>query len=186
MIQSTQQQQISGLQITSFQTTNFQSSSIQTTNRQINGTQTSGELILSNIQNKSSQTSSIIGIAIGVSIAGICCILISILIILFILKRRKRNNGDKVNEELMNIEKEQIKPISSNTSQIIVEFNKIPKEDIEIEDKIGEGNFGEVFKASWNGTSVALKKLKEETKLKEFIKEASSLAKLNHPNIGKL
>ena len=48
--------------------------------------------------------------------------------------------------------------------------------NIEIKEKIGEGNFGEVYIGKWNyATSVALKKLKSNNHIKEFISEFNIL-----------
>lgn len=58
-------------------------------------------------------------------------------------------------------------------------------EDIEIRDKIGQGQFGEVYLGLWQKTvSVAMKCLKKKELLNEFLSEASMLDKLQHPNIG--
>ncbi|PRP88097.1 hypothetical protein PROFUN_04188 [Planoprotostelium fungivorum] len=54
--------------------------------------------------------------------------------------------------------------------------------DVIIEDQIGQGCFGEVYRGKWAGVTVALKCLKEEDTL-EWLREASLLRKLNHPNI---
>ncbi|MEM3062175.1 MAG: protein kinase [Nitrososphaerota archaeon] len=57
-------------------------------------------------------------------------------------------------------------------------------QNIEIGNRLGGGNFGDVFKGTWNGTTtVALKKLKSSEHLEEFAKEADVLQSLNHPNI---
>jgi len=57
-----------------------------------------------------------------------------------------------------------------------------------VEQKLGSGKYGEVYKGSWHGTTaVALKKLKDTSPdsavSKEFENEMTILIKLNHPNI---
>ena len=48
--------------------------------------------------------------------------------------------------------------------------------NIVVKEKIGEGNFGEVYSGLWNlATPVALKKLKNEEYIREFVKEANIL-----------
>jgi hypothetical protein len=47
--------------------------------------------------------------------------------------------------------------------------------DIVREEKLGGGNFGEVYKGSWKGTPVALKALKDKDQIKEFEQEATVL-----------
>ena len=48
--------------------------------------------------------------------------------------------------------------------------------DIEIQHRIGGGNFGEVYRGLWQDTTVvALKKLKGVEQLKEFEAEANTL-----------
>ena len=63
-------------------------------------------------------------------------------------------------------------------------------EEIKVEDKIGEGSFGEVYKASFRGAQVALKKLRNPmfmqltvNDIEEFRKEAYMMSRLRHPNI---
>jgi len=49
-------------------------------------------------------------------------------------------------------------------------------ENIEIKERLGGGNFGDVWRGLWNGqTEVALKSLKVEEKLQEFMREAKML-----------
>ena len=60
----------------------------------------------------------------------------------------------------------------------------INNNDIVYKQTIGKGNFGEVFKASWRKTPVAVKKLRSNIKNKEEFKmECKILNKLSHPNI---
>ncbi len=47
--------------------------------------------------------------------------------------------------------------------------------DVNILEKLGAGNFGEVYKGEWNGAEVALKKLKSQEDFEEFAKEAMVL-----------
>jgi len=57
-------------------------------------------------------------------------------------------------------------------------------ENITIGKRLGEGNFGDVYKGIWNGTTaVALKKLKLQENNESFLTESSTLKKLHHPNI---
>jgi len=52
---------------------------------------------------------------------------------------------------------------------------------------IGGGGYGDVFKAKWSGTTVAVKRFGKRylTKkaMKDFIKEIEILNQLRHPNI---
>lgn len=49
-----------------------------------------------------------------------------------------------------------------------------------MEEKLGSGNFGEVYRGSWKGTAVALKKEKTQESIDQ---EALLLRRLNHPHI---
>jgi hypothetical protein len=54
------------------------------------------------------------------------------------------------------------------------EWNKL--EDVIVEEILGSGNFGDVYRGTWSGTTqVALKKLKTEDEFKDFVNEASIL-----------
>jgi serine/threonine protein kinase len=55
-------------------------------------------------------------------------------------------------------------------------------EDIEMKEEIGSGNFGSVYRADFQGNSVALKKLSAED-IDGFKREASTLKQLRHPNV---
>lgn len=55
---------------------------------------------------------------------------------------------------------------------------------IELGEKLGEGNFGTVYKGTWNdSTDVVLKCLHNQNQLEELISEANLLRQLKHPNI---
>eukprot|EP00730_Choanoeca_flexa_P007579 TRINITY_DN12351_c0_g1_i9.p1 TRINITY_DN12351_c0_g1~~TRINITY_DN12351_c0_g1_i9.p1 ORF type:complete len:342 (+),score=65.65 TRINITY_DN12351_c0_g1_i9:125-1150(+) len=64
----------------------------------------------------------------------------------------------------------------------------IPRSSIQLQSKLGAGQFGEVWQALWNGTtSVAVKTLKPGSMTKEeFLKEAAVMKRLHHPNIMQL
>jgi len=65
--------------------------------------------------------------------------------------------------------------------------NKFIKIDnINVKEKLGAGNFGEVYRGDWEGAEVALKKLKSAEDYEEFVKEAGVLKNLNHPNVLRL
>jgi len=53
---------------------------------------------------------------------------------------------------------------------------------MEIQERLGGGKFGDVYKGLWNGTAVALKTLKSG-ELSEFESEVQMLSTLNHPHV---
>lgn len=62
---------------------------------------------------------------------------------------------------------------------------EIPYDSLEIYEVIGSGAFGEVYKARWRGTMVAVKKLSKITEefLKDFETELAIVQRLHHPNV---
>ncbi|KAL6076589.1 Constitutive triple response 4 [Balamuthia mandrillaris] len=61
-------------------------------------------------------------------------------------------------------------------------------EELVFQEKIGQGGFGVVYKGTWRGTTVAIKKLLSEdmddpSDYQEFIKEIEIMSKLRHPNV---
>ncbi|KAJ7988942.1 hypothetical protein DPEC_G00314420 [Dallia pectoralis] len=65
-------------------------------------------------------------------------------------------------------------------------FEDIEYEDIEVEEVVGRGTFGVVFKAKWKGKDVAIKTIESESERKAFVVELRQLSRVNHPNIVKL
>ncbi|KAK8645085.1 hypothetical protein V6N13_118938 [Hibiscus sabdariffa] len=64
---------------------------------------------------------------------------------------------------------------------------EIPWEDLQIGERIGIGSYGEVYKAEWNGTEVAVKKFLDQDfsgdALVQFKCEVEIMLRLRHPNV---
>lgn len=64
---------------------------------------------------------------------------------------------------------------------------EVDPSEVVVDKAIGVGAFGEVFKATWRGTTVAVKKLRRtdisESVLKEFRDELEVMVDLRHPNV---
>ncbi|XP_062216745.1 serine/threonine-protein kinase EDR1-like [Phragmites australis] len=64
---------------------------------------------------------------------------------------------------------------------------EIPWDDLVIGERIGLGSYGEVYRADWNGTEVAVKKFLDQDfygdALDEFRSEVRIMRRLRHPNI---
>jgi len=66
---------------------------------------------------------------------------------------------------------------------------KVSFDDIDLEERIGKGNFGEVWKGKYLGLEVAVKKLffVDDSFMQKYIeREMDTLRGLNHPNIVQL
>jgi len=66
---------------------------------------------------------------------------------------------------------------------------KIKFDDLELGERIGKGNFGEVYKGTYLGTDVAIKRLffVDDDFMQKYIeREMDTLTQLNHPNIVQL
>jgi hypothetical protein len=115
-----------------------------------------------------SSNSSVGGIVGGI-LAAIFVIIV-VLVILFL--RRRKNNNDKPSESAS--------PKSTRSSNILalesLKSAQAVVKDIVVQNKLGGGHFSVVYKALWQGsTSVALKKLKSESQMEEFMSEAALL-----------
>ena len=70
------------------------------------------------------------------------------------------------------------------TIRPIIDKWEVDRGDIQLGDRVGVGNFGEVFKGTWRGhVEVAVKTLKDVQGGEEFNKEAEVLKTLHHPNL---
>ncbi|KAF2075905.1 hypothetical protein CYY_002796 [Polysphondylium violaceum] len=69
----------------------------------------------------------------------------------------------------------------------IKDGKNIDIKQIRLGERIGKGNFGEVYKGYWRGSQVAIKKLPahnvKENVLKEFHREIELMKNLRHPNV---
>jgi len=128
--------------------------------------------------NSTSSTSSEDSTKITVAILIPLLILIVVIVggaIFLINKRRKSRNRNSPT------------PISiqhESRGTLVMDEKMIQLRNMKILEKIGEGNFADVYQGKWNeSTNVALKQLKSSEHMKEFSKEVSILHSLNHPNI---
>ncbi|VDC03563.1 unnamed protein product [Peniophora sp. CBMAI 1063] len=62
----------------------------------------------------------------------------------------------------------------------------ITRFEVELDEKIGVGFFGEVYKGRWHGDTVAIKILSEVTPRKLFLREANVWKRLDHPHVLEL
>lgn len=84
----------------------------------------------------------------------------------FMRKRRKLGKDANLEQEL-----KQLPDLSRTQSAMITPMLN----DIEIKEKLGGGNFGEVYLGMWNSAPVAAKKLKDPSNQAEFKKELDTL-----------
>lgn len=89
------------------------------------------------------------------------------------------------------LEKPCIKPTHPEPvglSHKLIDKWEIPKSSIELKEEIGHGQFGKVYKAVWNKTTiVAVKTLKPSScDAADFLREAQTMKRLHHPNLIQL
>ena len=94
-------------------------------------------------------------------------------------------SGDVATKEVVNSD-----TLQRLQQEFILKDVFVKYEEIKIEEQIGEGSFGVVYKADFRGAQVALKKLRSPmfmqlsaTDIEEFRKEAYMMSRLRHPNI---
>ena len=101
-------------------------------------------------------------VIIVVLIGLLVLVIIIIVVIVLVVRKKKRSRVNSHSHSL-------IEPHSA------LELHTLVLDDIVIKERLGGGNFGDVFRGDWNGTAVALKLLKSEDHFKEFQREAEML-----------
>ncbi|PRP78612.1 potassium transporter [Planoprotostelium fungivorum] len=112
----------------------------------------------------------------GAIAAIVICSVFFLLVLLLLLVLARRHHLHKKSKMMLEEEMQRL-----NLSDLILD-------DVTVQEIIGKGHFGEVYKGEWNETTVALKGLKNlnpemETKWRE---EIHLLRRLNHPNVVRL
>ena len=80
------------------------------------------------------------------------------------------------------------RPKTASSSEETNETLEVDRSSVQFDKKLGEGKFGEVWQAAWNGpTKVAVKKLNPGTiSANEFFEEVSLTKQLRHPKLVQL
>jgi hypothetical protein len=107
------------------------------------------------------------------SVAGVVVIVLVISVVLFVWlrKRKQRSEDDEDAPQEMHTKSTELDP-------------DVYLQDVVIKGKLGSGNFGEVYKGLWQGTTeVALKSLSGSDNPEVFMHEAKILQSLNHANV---
>ncbi|PRP76091.1 tyrosine-protein kinase Fer [Planoprotostelium fungivorum] len=107
-----------------------------------------------------------------VPVVGGVALLALIIVIFVVLRRRKTRRARRQAME----------------QELQLTMDKLILQEVEIGQVIGRGNFGEVCRGTWQGTTVALKGLRvlEMSEMAKFKEEIRLLHGLNHPNIVNL
>ncbi|XP_056686613.1 cysteine-rich receptor-like protein kinase 10 isoform X2 [Spinacia oleracea] len=132
-----------------------------------------------------------------VPVAGFVLLLLCVLVVFCVCKRRKKqqtpsvcdppieNNNPVLNSNESNIE--QSNP--SDSLQYSLDTIKFATRNFSMDNKLGEGGFGAVYKGRLpDGQEVAVKRLSEDSRQghREFTNEVQLVAKLQHRNLVKL
>eukprot|EP01114_Cavostelium_apophysatum_P022062 TRINITY_DN785_c0_g1_i1.p1 TRINITY_DN785_c0_g1~~TRINITY_DN785_c0_g1_i1.p1 ORF type:complete len:1422 (-),score=266.01 TRINITY_DN785_c0_g1_i1:73-4338(-) len=110
---------------------------------------------------------------IGGAVGGAVLLLIAVILIGVLIARSKRRRGGKA------------EPVALASIEMEPKINwEQGLKNIRVIERLGGGNFGDVYRGEWNGaTPVAMKKVKHLHMLNDFLREANILGSLNHPNI---
>jgi hypothetical protein len=121
-------------------------------------------------------------------------VLLLIVVLVFVVRRRAVTQKKQVLDELRdgllrNTEGSNNEYIQYMQQALILNDVFVKFEEIKLEQKVGEGSFGVVHKATFRGASVAVKQMRSmfleltEKEIDEFRKEAYVMSRLRHPNI---
>lgn len=122
-----------------------------------------------------------IAILVG-SIAG-ALLLIGVVSAIVIYRRKKsgashRRGGNSAGYRAL-------PSLSMNSVQS--DYDGIDMSEVTLQDKVGRGSFGDIYKAEWRGTEVAVKKIPFNTLnddlVQEMLNEARIMESIRHPNV---
>eukprot|EP01114_Cavostelium_apophysatum_P015196 TRINITY_DN4096_c0_g1_i1.p1 TRINITY_DN4096_c0_g1~~TRINITY_DN4096_c0_g1_i1.p1 ORF type:complete len:789 (+),score=95.98 TRINITY_DN4096_c0_g1_i1:134-2500(+) len=111
--------------------------------------------------------------------AGTGMIIIVVIVIVVRQKKSPQNSGRDA-DDLFDSNEGSSLIMTSQTWQV-------EHKDITLENKLGQGSFGEVFKGEWRNQTVAVKKVKQGVDTTDFMEEANLMLKLRpHENVVQL
>ncbi|EFN83767.1 Insulin receptor [Harpegnathos saltator] len=114
-------------------------------------------------------------------LGGICGILFfGSLVVAFVVKNQRRRKQERL---IASVNPDYIE------TKYIVDSWEVPRENVEILEELGLGNFGMVYRGSLNGTQVAIKTISESASQREkneFLNEASVMKNFSTFHIIKL
>eukprot|EP01114_Cavostelium_apophysatum_P001939 TRINITY_DN1169_c0_g2_i1.p1 TRINITY_DN1169_c0_g2~~TRINITY_DN1169_c0_g2_i1.p1 ORF type:complete len:1386 (-),score=265.65 TRINITY_DN1169_c0_g2_i1:45-4202(-) len=118
---------------------------------------------------------------------GLLLVIISIIIIVKVKRsKRRRSSTKEVDMKELQLSTSTTSTTSSRDREMSPQMSRtVPElENIAVERRLGGGNFGDVYLGTWNGTPVALKKLKSLADEQNFEKELGTLFHIGaHPAI---
>lgn len=96
-----------------------------------------------------------------------------------------RRSADTLDREFIETGIDALRRLSMGTDLGLPSWT-ITRYEVDLEAKIGFGNFSEVYRGTWRRHTVAIKVLAETTPRKIFVHEVEIWKKLYHPNVLEL
>jgi hypothetical protein len=128
-----------------------------------------------------------VGIVLGILIPLLLVVIVVVIVVVIWLRRRNDNRSDML-ESVDNQEYGVMGTFAASSPETNAYEMQSPTlhlsgartlEGVQLEVKIGEGNYGSVWRAMWQGTPVAAKTVEN---ISEIEAELSILLKIDHPN----
>jgi len=155
----------------------------------LNGQDTSSSFVSFQLESSSSWwTSKRVAIVLG-SVGG-SLLLIGVLVAVILYRRTSASRAPRGYSRLTgssNSNGYRGLPSLSLNSVVSDEDNGIDMSEVKILEKIGRGSFGDIYRAEWRGTEVAVKKIPfnsiNEDLVQEMLNEARIMESIRHPNV---
>lgn len=122
------------------------------------------------------------------SIAG-ALLLIGVAIAVFVYRRKSKGKGgrDSARKRLLGNSAGYRNLPSLSLNSVSSDQDGIDMSEVKLLDKVGRGSFGDIYKAEWRGTEVAVKKIPfnslNEDLVQEMLNEARIMESIRHPNV---